>query len=1276
MENANRNFPQARFTVSHVANIIRALFRNSTGVVMKRRKIGFAVVLIFLALSSQIATAQQTQGSINGTVTDPSGAAIVGASVVIRNVETNLIVTAQTKSDGSFNVADLPIGNYEVTFSKNGFEQEVHSQILIQGTRVTTLNVQLKTGAVTSTVTVTGTPLLNQTDTTNGYILGQEVIQDVPLGTGSFTQLAILSAGVNADLLNSSGTSGGFGNQNIFANGQRSTSNSFEFNGVSANNIFNGNSSSSVSANRFVLNTGESFNNANGDIQTNTSVYDAIGQGLPTPPKETIQELQVNTSMYDASQGAHAGAQIELTTMSGANNFHGQLWEYHQTTGWNASPWFYNLNGLNRPDLHRNVFGGDYGGPIIKNRLFFFGSYQGQRVHDGFNGTSDVALTPSLTNARDPASIAAAVNADFGTSITAAQVNPVALQLLQQKTPDGGYYIPTPTLGNPSNTGLTYNAIIQGPSSQFNADQAIGDVDYDFSEKDRLAVKYFYQNAPTTSPFTQSELLGSPLTLKTGSQVISVDNTRILTPNLTWNVRGGFIRQRAFGSQTQAYAPSHFGISLFNANFPSITIDNADNNFDSFVIGPSSNFGNAGIFQNQAQGATSLTWVHDKHTITTGMNFEYIQLNVVNDSSQVASLDFHTFADFVTGNLRLGLGRSFFLNGESNRYYRARQAGSYVSDSYKLRPNLTITAGLRWDWNGPLDEKYGRLTNFSPSDYSYDLTTDTINNIGLVVAGNNKQFGTKGVSDSTLTGRQWGFAPRIGIAWSPSFLKNVVVRTGFGMYYDRGEYFTELSPSAGFGISGPFGVTVEQPFTVPVLATNSGTFAVPFGTTPPSPPPNSLAGVAALVPCQGLFGSCQNPQAAGAVTNGILQGANTFAFGGYDPANKLPYSENWTLDLQWQPVNSLLLDLAYVGNHGVHGTIPLPFNRPGIATAADPINGQTVSYGYQPQDAKGGVLLSEQFDNSGVGGTGGNTDLRTKYLGFNPNADFWEAVGVSHYNALQFTVTKKFSHGFQVNGSYTWSHSLDEQSGLGLFFNGNDPNNLHSAYGSSDFDRTHVLTVSYVYRFPDAIKGGGLASKFTNGWSVSGITVAQSGQPYSVYDFSGSAGGLFFSANDFITNPIIPATGNANIHSKTSSGAPLLLNPDAFSIQSLILQPGQDGVPTCGPTTSGITNFCDTVETTFGNGGRNEFRGPRQVRFDFSLNKDTKLTERFRLKFEVNAFNLFNHPSFDTPNNNVTFNPCFNPQPCYLTTPSGSLGVVQHTLGGPRFIQMAMHLQF
>jgi len=372
------------------------------------------VFCVLTLLAPLAARAQQTLGSINGTVVDQSNAVVANAAVEARNVNTGLVVTAKTRNDGSFNMADLPIGTYEVTITKEGFKKDVHSQILVSGNLTTTVNATLQPGEVTSTVTVTATPLMNQTDTTNGYTLGADVIQSTPLGTGSFTQLAILAPGVNADLLSGSGTNAGLGNQDIFANGQRDTSNSVTFNAVNANNLFNGQTASSVGEARYVLNTNEQFL-AGGQIQTNTSVYDAIGQGLPTPPPETIEEIHVNTSMYGASQGANSGAHVELTTKSGTNNFHGGAYEYHQTTGWNAAPFFFNAAGrdpntgqplLPRPPLHRNTFGGMIGGPIIHNKLFFFGSYQGIRVTDAFSGATVIDSVPAgLTSDRSEATL-------------------------------------------------------------------------------------------------------------------------------------------------------------------------------------------------------------------------------------------------------------------------------------------------------------------------------------------------------------------------------------------------------------------------------------------------------------------------------------------------------------------------------------------------------------------------------------------------------------------------------------------------------------------------------------------------------------------------------------------------------------------------------------------------------------------------------------------------------------------------------------------------------
>jgi len=1277
------------------------------------------LALLCVVALAEFASAQQTLGSINGTVTDASGAVVQGAAVKAHAVATNLSVNAQTKSDGSFDIADLPIGTYEVTFTKDGFETAVYPQIIVQGNRTTTVNTKLKPGAVSTSVTVNATPLLNQTDTTNGYTLGVEQIEAVPLGTGSFTQLAILAPGVNADFLSGSGSNEGLGNQGIVANGQRDTSNQFTFNGVNANNLFNGNSTSNISDSRFTLNTGEIFG-VGGQVQTNSSVFDAIGQALPTPPIETIEEVHVATSMYDASMGQASGAHVETTTKSGTNQFHGQLYEYYQSNKFDAAPTFLAQNPFfsGAPPLHRNVYGATIGGPLKKDKAFFFGSYQGQRISDALSGAfNGVPTLQGLTDSsRDANSLAALANTDdtcgvgrAPACITGTQVDPVALAIMQAKAPDGQYIIPSSNAVNPETGEQPFNSFIKGSSSQFNASQANANIDYIFSSKDRLAGKYYFQTDPTYIPFAVSQVLGFPQTMHAGSQLASIDNTTIFTPNTTWENRLGFVREVANATTAQALTPSGVGLNLLgSAFFPGITIHNADAGASLFgggtigyrsgnemKIGPATNFANAGIFQNEYEGSSVYHWVHGRHTVAFGGIFDYMQLNVANRENQVANFNFNNFADFLTGTLGQDRSSGQFLNGETNRHFRSRSAGMFVQDSWKLMSNLTVNAGVRWDWDGPLYETNGLLTNFYASNYDYNLATDSFGTlpngqpgIGLVVAGNNKAFGYKGVNDSTLTGRQWMFAPRVGFAWSPSRLKNLVVRGGFGMFADRGEYFTELSASAGLGISGPFSVTTQEPFTVPVDTSCKGKGCLtgaPFGTTPFLPPPSTLNGVANLIYNQA----------------GLANGNFDFLFGGYDPTNKLPYSENWSLDLQWQPKNDLVLTMAYIGNHGVHQPIPIPFNEPGIATATNAINGQTTSYGFQAVDTNGNPLTTEQLQTT-IGEfsfSDGNTALRTPYIGFNPNADFWRAEGISNYHALQLQATKRMSHGFMLNASYTYSHSLDEGSGLGagLFYNGNDPLQPRQAYASSDFDRTHVLTISYSYMLPKMEHASRFLKAVVNGWGLQGVTVAQSGEPFSIIDFSGTAGGLFFSADDFITNPILPlapgispkqATEGGTVQSFTSGPNAGIrvpyINPDDFSVP--LLSPGQDGVPICGMSTGDSVNppqpVCDNFETGYGSNGRNIFRAPFQTRFDFSILKNFNINERVTLKFEADAFNIFNHPSFDTPNSDFTLNPCFNPQPCYGTSGivasgnSQNFGVIQQTVGSNRFLQLSMHLTF
>lgn len=312
----------------------------------------------------------------------------------------------------------------------------------------------------------------------------------------------------------------------------------------------------------------------------------------------------------------------------------------------------------------------------------------------------------------------------------------------------------------------------------------------------------------------------------------------------------------------------------------------------------------------------------------------------------------------------------------------------------------------------------------------------------------------------------------------------------------------------------------------------------------------------------------------------------------------------------------------------------------------------------------------------------GNTSLRSPYVGFNPNADLWTANGISYYNALQAGLTKRMSHGLQITASYTYSRSLDEGSGLGagLFFNGNDPLNPRTSYAPSDFDRPHVFTISYLYQFPSMKNAARWVDSLVNGWGITGITVAQSGEPFSIIDFSGTAAGVYYSADDFVTNPILPLASGISVSqavntSNRTNGQPYV-NPNDFAVP--FLQPGQDGVPPC-QTVSG-TQVCDTQETGFGNNGRNIYRAPFQTRFDFSIFKNFKLSERFSLKFEADAFNLFNHPNVDAPNTDFALNGCFNPVPCYNTTPnppnSQGWGIINGTVGSPRFLQLQMHLTF
>ena len=1229
----------------------------------------FLCCLLFpLAMCVLPSGAQQTLGVLSGTVSDQTGAIVANGTVTVIDDQTSATRTTQLSSAGAYSFQALPIGTFSVTIAAPGFNTAKIAGVRVQADRTSTVNVKLRPGEVSTSVDVTATPQLNATDPTNGYVLDASTIESVPLGTGSFTQLATFSPGVHADLLADTGTNTGLGNQNIYANGQRLSSNTFTMNSVMSNNLFNGASSSQVAEGRAVLNTGESFQ-TNGTIRTNTSIFDAIGEALPSPPQQTIGEERVNTSMFDASQGATAGAHIDVTTKSGTNTLHGSVYGNFETSALNANPFFNKQIGLPTPDLHRYVAGAELGGPILKDKLFFYGSYQYTRARDQLNSSTSYYVPTGLTDDRSTAglqAVAVAAGLPAGTPI-----DPVAAALFQAKLPNGQYVIRSPAV---QDSPVVFN----GAASKFQANQANGNLNYVVSKKDTLAFKYYFQHDPTESPFSSTSLEGFPQKFNAGSQVTSLENTVVLSPRLTWDQKVGLLRMTVASLTGQPFGPSAVGINLFGSpQLPGISINSVDAAGNGLNIGPTSNFANTGFAQNTIEGTSTVNYVAGKHSLSFGGNYDFTQLNILNRANQVASLQYASAADFLTGGpLFTSGGNTVYFQGASNRYYRSPQVGAYGQDQWKVIPGLTLTMGLRYDYDGGLYEKNGNLVNFDPARYAYSLSSDTITNSGLVVAGNNRLYATPGASKSTLTDRQWGIGPRIGMAYNVS--PKLVMRAGFGLYYDRGEFFTEFSPSAGGGFNGPFGVTLQPPFVQPVFGTKTSTSENPFGTTPPVVNTDPATFISNLPNQTALIG-----------------GASPYLFGAYAANNKLPYTENWSLDLQYQVLPKTVVSMGYTGNHGVHQTVPLPFNQPQVATPQNPVNGQIYSYGYNATDNgrptyvsenPGNPLLSEPYSTS----TGGNTDLRTPYIGYSPNSVEWSTVGYSHYDALLLSAHQVSSHGLEYQLSYTWSHSLDASSGFGLFYNGNDPRNLRSGYASSDYDRTHVTSLSFNYQIPQFAAGNAVLRKAGAGWGLSGVATLQSGQPYNVYDFSGTIGSIYFSSNDYLTNPVLPLapgvsakqalTGHSGafVNPNDPNGAPnyanAAFNPTAFAYPSLA--PGESGVPPCGPTTAGTTT-CDTSESTFAAGGRNIFRGSFQKRADLSLFKETALYDRLRLRLSVEVFNVTNTPSFDTPGSNFSGSNFSNPPTIRAIGPGSStttfarqgVGAVTNPIGSPRQVQ-------
>ncbi len=656
----------------------------------------FAVVLLCL-LTSPLAAQSPTTGQIAGVVKDPSGAVVAGAKVTITSASG---VERETGSDaaGHYAFSLVPPGTYQIETEKSGFGKQASLGVVVRITETTDLDIRLEVASQKAVVEVMVQPEMVQTDSpAQGTVIEQQQIRQLPLPTRNFQQLLTLTPGTSGPIQNSSEL--GRGAAPIYVNGNRSTSNSVIINGTDANSI----------------GTGSTPN-------------------LAVPATDSLQEFIVQTSQYDASQGRVAGGVVAAVTKSGTNALHGNLYEFFRNTALNANNYFLNASGVPRPPYQRNQFGGTLGGPMVKNRLWFFVSYQGSRERNGtslLNSVGTVFIPGNLSNDRSVAGIDAfaasfANPASPTTLCLPACLSPTAQFLLQAKFPNGSYVIPSAPHPGTSNAMVAVPVVAL---SKFREDQFNTNLDFQISEKNRLSGKFFGANNPATQGlfnlFGLSNALPLPGfggTANLNQRVLALDDSDVLRSNLVNDARFGYSVITTGSQPQEPFTSSQLGISSPLSNlFPGMPEISVANSLD---LGANPFSDNSGVEKTYSVGDT-LSWQKGRHSLKFGMEYKHHSLDETFNlytRGQMFFLGFSgsPFADFL-GGYGDTVGLTIMGSGLNNRDVLAHDWNGFANDDWRVTDRLTLTLGVRYDFFGPFTEAQGRFVGFDPNR----LTTAT-----------------------------------------------------------------------------------------------------------------------------------------------------------------------------------------------------------------------------------------------------------------------------------------------------------------------------------------------------------------------------------------------------------------------------------------------------------------------------------------------------------------------------------------------------------------------
>jgi hypothetical protein len=1205
---------------------------------MQIRKLSiFAVLCVLLCAAVAVAS---TTGSITGIVTDATGAVVPGAKITATNVDTGVQSTVETDGAGFYNFPNLPVGNYNLSVGQHGFKTYTKTGIRIDANTVFRVDVKLELGEVSEKVTVQSDAVQVETQSTQmGEVINSQRIEAVPLNGRSFIDLLSLQPGVvpgayaeQAAGLNDRAVSGGLAAGNQSVNGGREASNGFMINGANVN---------------------EGKNNGTAAI----------------PNLDSIEEFRIITNNFDAEYGNYSGGQVNVITKSGSNQFHGDIFEFNRNTAFNAINYF----AQSTPKYIQNQFGGTFGGPIKRDKIFVFLDYQGTRqiqgqttstyVPDGTfdaSGNYDLASDQlsSIGNSVNGTAWASLLSSRSGQPIQANEpyyyagctsTNPatgcvfangvVPKGLLSSAAVGLLPYIPTPNVFNPA---LPFNYSVSSVNNILRDDK--GGARIDFNTRWGQMSGYYHAddaNLNAAYPNGGANIPGFNAGSLTRDQVIVFSDTKSFGSTAVNEFRVSYLR-----TANQLFTPEGgLGPSLTSLGFPGgfgpngglgaidPALEGVPNiGFNNFSIGVPSD--TTRQYNNTYQFQDNFTKIIGTHSIKIGGQFHYDQINDRNYYGENGSFGFYggetglDFADFL-----IGAPDGFIQASEQILDSRTKYAGLYAQDSWRVTPNLTLNYGVRWDVIQPWYDTGNKIETLIPGEQSIVFPGAPT---GWVVPGDPHV-------PRTLAPTQYhNFSPRLGVAYSPSWDSGILgkltggpgrtsIRAGYGIFYTSVEDLTQFQeigdPPYGLFYVNPAPPVFETPYIDRATGNNEGQ-RFPF-TFPPK-------GVSAKNPDTTFNWAGVEP------ISGALAYQNT---------NVTPYSEDYEFSLQRQFSSNIVLSVNYVGTQGHHlitereanpgnQQLCLQLIADGALTSGGTLCGDYGEGGYYvlpsgvnyPSAATPNV---EAVPASTCGTAGPNQcAVNTTYTTLGPNFGnnpFEATIAQSSYNSLQVSLKQSGKYGNYLIG-YTYSRCIDDASGLQ---EGVNPFNPKESLSLCAFDVTHNFVASYEVRLPfdQAFHTSSRwANAIAGGWSVSGITTFATGLPVSMGENDD---------NSF--------TGTINTE------APIDL-PDYIGGGPIYTHNN----PRKNTQWFNTSLFAPETLGTIGSSPRRFFFGPGLNNWDMALLKETKITESKSLQIRLEGFNAWNHTQFGGPSGNIS---------------SGTFGVISGA-GSARVLQVGAKILF